>query len=145
VEEVPGSRGQIPEKIEEEIIKDRYLIQRITISKKFAFALLSLIATFMVLFLVKDLQFSEKLSVITIVSTQISIMVICVVYIRGQVLIDLKATATYGKRDPIRSYPMIPSSISMPSDLSGQTAPSSAMSTVIQGLGDLVKNIPPKG
>jgi ACR3 family arsenite efflux pump ArsB len=122
----------------DKIIEDQYLIRRITISKKYSFSLLALIAVIGVLFIVKGLQFSDKVSVITIVSTQISLLVITVAYVTGQAKIDLQASATYGKRQTQVSPPF---SISMP-PTSPPAGGSEQAASIIQGLSDLIK---PKG
>ena len=84
-------------KAEEEIEKKRGKLLRFRISKKYTFCLFTSICLFMVLILVHNLQFSEHLAVVSIVCSQLSLLVIAVVFTTGQAKIDLQASATYGQ------------------------------------------------
>jgi hypothetical protein len=68
------------------------------ISRKFIFSFIAMVFGIAVLPLIWKLGFAEKLAIVSVVSTQIFLLIITVAYVTGQAAIDIKAT--YGAAAP---------------------------------------------
>ena len=73
------------------------------ISKKYSFAMIAILLQICVLFLVHYFQFSEKLSIFSVVSTQLVILITTVSYVTGEAKIDIQAI--YGGKNQIPEMP----------------------------------------
>jgi hypothetical protein len=68
------------------------------ISKKYSFAMISILLQISILFIIYKFQFPEKLSIWATVSTQVMILVTTITFLTGQAKIDIQAV--YGRSSP---------------------------------------------